>query len=117
MFRKNDKSKPENPLAARMRQIADRPATADEAYSAPTVSPEGRKPRTATFKQATIQLSTGERMDVVVKNVSDTGARIEYFRKVTLTDRILISEPTLRMKKWAKVMWQTDGAAGVEFID
>jgi hypothetical protein len=117
MFRKNDKSKPESPLASRMRQIADRPAAADESYASPTVSPEGRKARTPTFKQATIQLSTGERMDVVVKNVSDTGARIEYFRKVTLTDRILISEPTLRLKKWAKVMWQTEGAAGVHFLD
>ncbi len=117
MFRKSDKSKPESPLAARMRQIADKPAAADDAYSTPAVTAGGRQPRTSTFKQATITLSGGERMEVVVKNVSNTGARIEYFRKITLPDRILISEPTLRLKKWAKVMWQGDGAAGVHFID
>jgi len=51
-----------------------------------------------------------------VKNISDTGARIEYMREVPLGDHVLLSEPTLRIKTWAEVMWETRGAAGLRFV-
>ncbi|MEP7210159.1 MAG: hypothetical protein ABI740_04920, partial [Alphaproteobacteria bacterium] len=93
-----------------------RPALEETEYK-PSKKNDSRSPRQATFKQGTVTLSGGERMDVVVKNVSDTGLRIEFFRKVTLTDMVIIAEPTLRIRKWATVMWQTEGAAGLQFID
>ena len=65
---------------------------------------------------ATLAFITGERVDVVVKNVSDTGARVEFMRDIQLPDRVLLSEPTLRLKTWAYVIWQTRGAAGLQFV-
>ncbi len=55
-------------------------------------------------------------MDVVVKNVSATGARVEFLRDIQLTDRVMLSEPTLRIKTWTYVVWQTRGAAGLQFV-
>ena len=116
MFKKPGPSNASDPLANRLRQIAARPALEQTQYQ-PTKKKDVRAPRQATFKQATVTLSGGERMDVVVKNVSDTGMRVEFFRRVTLTDQVIIAEPTLRIRKWAKVMWQTEGAAGLQFLD
>jgi hypothetical protein len=116
MFKKSGPSKTSDPLANRLRQIAAKPALEETEYQV-TKKKDARSPRQATFKQGTITLSGGERMDVVVKNVSDTGMRIEFFRKVTLTDKVIIAEPTLRIRRWAKVTWQTEGAAGLQFLD
>jgi hypothetical protein len=116
MFKKSDPSKAGDPLANRLRQIAARPALEETEYKSGKKSEE-RAPRQSTFKQATITLQGGERMDVVVKNVSATGMRIEFFRKITLTEQVIISEPTLRIRKWAKVMWQTEGAAGLQYLE
>ena len=44
-----------------------------------------------------------------------TGARVEFLRDIQLTDRVMLSEPTLRIKTWAYVVWQTRGAAGLQF--
>lgn len=115
MFKKPDK-KPD-PLADRMRKISAQPALEDDAYKPDrTLQNRNRAPRQLTFKQGTITMQGGERMDVVVKNLSDTGARIEYFRKVHLTEMVVLSEPTMRIKTRARVMWQTDGAAGLQFV-
>jgi hypothetical protein len=105
-----------DPLAQRMRKIADVPVQ-EVTYSSVTPTPdEKRSERRPTFRAATLALITGERFEVVVKNVSDTGARIEFMREVPLPDRVLLSEPTLRLKTWAYVIWQTRGAAGLEFV-
>ena len=116
MFKKPGPSKASDPLANRLRQIAARPALEETEYQA-TNKKDVRAPRQPTFKQGTVTLSGGERMDVVVKNVSDTGMRVEFFRKVTLTDQVIIAEPTLRIRKWARVIWQTEGAAGLQFLE
>lgn len=115
MVKKPNDSKNDNPLAARLQRIASRPALQDDAYISETPKPK-RSERQTTFKQATVQLQGGERVDVVVKNLSATGARIEFFRKVMLTEMVLLSEPTLRLKVRAHVVWQADGAAGLHFV-
>jgi hypothetical protein len=56
-------------------------------------------------------------MDVVVKDASVSGVRIEFFRHVALTDKLMISEATLRIRSWTQVIWQTAGAAGLMFVD
>jgi hypothetical protein len=48
--------------------------------------------------------------------ISNEGARIEFMREIPLPDRVLLSEPTLRLKTWAYVIWQTRGAAGLQFV-
>lgn len=113
MFKKTNTGKPD-PLAQRMRKIADI-APEETVYS--TVTPgEKRSERKPTFKAASLAFITGQRIDVVVKNVSDTGARVEFMVDVALPDRVLLSEPTLRLKTWAYVVWQTRGAAGLQFV-
>ena len=77
---------------------------------------EKRAERKQTFKSATVTTLGGERVDVVVKNVSATGARVEFLRDIQLTDRVMLSEPTVRIKTWAYVVWQTRGAAGLQFV-
>lgn len=116
MFKKADNGKGGNPLADRMKAISAKPALDDAAYSdvfqSNKVERTDRKP---TFKQGTAVLAHGERVPIVVKNVSPTGAKLEFFKQVVLTDRVLLIEPTLQIKRYAEVVWQTDGAAGVRF--
>lgn len=113
MFKKG-KTEPYDPLANRMRKIAD--VSVEEHTYSSVHEQSGRATREPTFKQGTITTRGGERIPVVVKNVSKTGARIEFFRDVTLGDHVLITEPTLRLNIWAEVMWQSRGAAGLKFV-
>jgi hypothetical protein len=113
MFKKPVSNKPADPLADRMRKIAAVPA--EEVTYSSVQTGQKRSERKATFKSATVTTLGGERIDVVVKNVSGTGARVEFLRDITLTDRVMLSEPTLRIKTWAYVVWQTRGAAGLQF--
>lgn len=102
-------------LAARVTKIAQ----------APTYVP--RKPEEAKFgkramreiswKQGTLVFQTGERMDVVVKNISETGARIEFVRSTYLPERVRLIEPIRDINRWAYVTWQTWGVAGLKFVD
>ncbi len=113
MFKKSD-NKASDPLADRMRKIAA--VQVEETNYSSVATGEKRAARKPTFKSATLTLLGGERLDVVVKNISDTGARIEFVRDVSLTDRVMLSEPTLRIRTWAYVIWQTRGAAGLQFV-
>lgn len=113
MFKKPGKDTPD-PLGDRMRKISGAPPPEEKTYT--SIQDSKRETRQATFKQATITTRGGERIAVVVKNVSQSGARIEYMRDVTLGDHVLLSEPTLRIKTWAEVMWETRGAAGLKFV-
>jgi hypothetical protein len=114
MFKKPGNNTPD-PLGDRMRKISGAAPPEEKTYT--TVHQDNkRETRQPTFKQATITTRGGERIPVVVKNVSQSGARIEYMREVTLGDHVLLSEPTLRIKTWAEVMWETRGAAGLKFV-
>lgn len=113
MSRKSDNNLSDS-LAARMRKIAGSAALQQPTYS--TATDEKRPTRKSSFKAATLTLIGGERLDVIIKNISETGARIEFLREIRLTDRVLLSEPTLRICTWVYVVWQTRGAAGLEFV-
>lgn len=115
MFKKGNQ-KEGGVLADRMKAIASRPALAEESYVDLSAKKDHRAPREPTYKQATVMLAAGERFGVVVKNLSHTGARIEFFKNVTLTDRLILAEPTMRIRKWAQVVWQKEGAAGLRFL-
>ncbi len=72
--------------------------------------------RQALFRQGMLILGNGERLTVAVKNVSATGARVEFFTRRDLPEFLTLVEPTLRIRSQARVVWQRDGAAGLEFI-
>jgi hypothetical protein len=111
------KSKPPDGsvLANRVRNIAERAPNA-AVEKAPPRSKE-RAPRQAVFRNATITLDSGERMTVAVKDVSASGARVEFFRHVPLPQRFMLSEPMMKLKCRVRVVWQREGVAGVEFVE
>jgi hypothetical protein len=112
MFKKTDTKL--DPFAARIRKIAAAPVE-EHAYS--SVKPDlGRAQREATFRQGVITTRGGERMPVVIKNLSTTGVRIEFLRDIQLGDHVLIRESTLRLNTWAEVTWQGRGEAGLKFV-
>jgi len=103
-----------NLFADRLRKIADTPqADTDYGVVGPPATRAERKP---AFRAATLTFITGDRIDVVVKNLSATGARVEFMCNVPLPDRVLLSEPTACLQVWAYVTWQEPGAAGLEFV-
>jgi hypothetical protein len=99
-------------LAQRMQRIAATPAFAPERVAVQTFGK--RAIRADAWRPGTISFQTGERMDVVVKKISDTGARIEFVRSTYLPDRVkLTAQGTSR---WAYVTWQTWAVAGLQFV-
>lgn len=107
----------QNALAARLQQISSSQALEASAYSDVSTRKRARNERSATYKTAGLMTGAGERMAVVIKNLSATGARLEFFRKVDLPDRLWLSEPTLPLQTWANVVWREEGAVGVVFVD
>jgi hypothetical protein len=121
MFKKPDAKKGGDILAGRLKAISGRGAfEATDTREQVVYKAVGRKARAIrklTFKQATLLLPSGGRMDVVVKNVSDTGARVDFFNRIQLPSVVILAEPTLRLRRKASVVWQTDGSAGLHFLD
>ena len=101
-------------LAARIAGVAARTSGPPSEIS--VASPTSRALRVPAFKSATVQLITGERLDVILKNISATGARVEFMRDIQLSDRVYLREPTLQLSVWAYVVWQERGVAGLEFV-
>ncbi|GAM99857.1 hypothetical protein U91I_03512 [alpha proteobacterium U9-1i] len=106
---------PRDQLGERMRR-----AVAQKIEPPPTSYPWSRQieraVRLAVFRQGALILADGEKQPVVVKDISATGARIEYFVRRELPDFITLVEPTLRIKSLARVIWQRDGIAGLAFV-
>lgn len=73
---------------------------------------EERRP---VFQEADLLLSDFERMRVVITNLSARGAGIRYASRVELPFRLKLIAPGLKLNCWARVVWQDDGAAGLEF--
>lgn len=109
MFRKNA-TKP-NMLGDRLKAIAD--VKPPEAYEdAPR---DVRAQRDAVFKPAIAVTAFGEKVPVVIKNISETGARVEFFQNRPLKERLLLSESSLALRCWAEVVWEGDNAVGLRF--
>jgi hypothetical protein len=115
MFKKPGNNKGD-PLADRMRKIAGAAGAPEEITYSSVQQTNKRADRQPTFKQGTLTTRGGERIPVVVKNVSSTGVRVEFFKDVQLGDHVLLIEPTLQIRTWAEVIWQGRGAAGLKFV-
>lgn len=113
MFGKNKRPPTSSALAERMRRAVERPAAPGPAFTPP--ADIARSTRQPVFRQGTLVLADGERLSVVIKNLSESGARIEYFVRHELPDVVVLIESTLRIKRRARVVWQRDGAAGLAF--
>lgn len=72
-----------------------------------------RKPQ---FREAIITLGrSGERFSVAVKDISDGGVKIESFRKLALPPQVEFYEPLSGRRSRARVVWQEDFRAALEF--
>ena len=75
-----------------------------------------RAVRQAVFRQGALILADGERFPAALKNISASGARVEYFTRRELPEIVILVEPTLRIKSRARVVWQREGMAGLAFV-
>ena len=76
-----------------------------------------RAVRQAVFRQGALILADGEKLSVALKDISVTGARVEFFTRRELPEFVVLVEPTLRIKSRARVVWQRDGVAGLAFAE
>ncbi len=115
MFKK--KNQGGSALTDRIKAVSGHDTSEERSYVDTHIRKGDRAKRDPTYKQATIQLRGGERLPVVVKNVSDTGARIEFFKDIPLSDVVYLIEPTLNIQTWCDVVWEEDNSAGLHFIE
>lgn len=112
------KSKPPDAakrLADRVKQVTA--GVASDVQAAEPQRPVDRAPRQAVFRNATVTLDSGQRLAVALKDVSSAGARIEFFQRNTLPASFMLSEPTLKLHRRVRVVWQREGIAGLMFDD
>lgn len=116
MFKKP--GSPSDALRDRIAKVAQRPANVDGPAPPPPVQTKSgsRAPRKHVFRNATLSWDEAHRLGVVIKDLSDEGARVEFFQNVTLPEIVTLIEPTLKLRRNARVVWQTNGAAGLQFV-
>src|SRR6185312_4199790 len=98
-------------LLSRLKVIAEKPAGLPD-LSGPAALPL-RAERRTVYRPAVLILERGERLDVVIKNFSDSGVRVEFFRRTPITHDVLLDEASLPLHGWMRLAWQRDGASGL----
>lgn len=114
------KSKPPdrgNQLTNRVRQIAERAPERELAAERHRCATKDRAPRQSVFRNGAIVLDSGERLGVAVKDISATGARVEFFQRIVLPETFMLSEPTMKLKRRVRIIWQREGSVGVQFTE
>lgn len=76
-----------------------------------------RQPRQPVHKPAIAVLCSGEQVPVVIRNITHTGCRIEFHKKIQTAGRLLLKEQSLALETWASVVWSAEGACGLLFED
>lgn len=93
-----------------MTTLTEAAQVASERHVAP------RAERHAVFRDAVLMLNCAPRR-VALSNLSATGARVEGRNWSDLPRTVLLVEPTLDLRRLARVVWQRHGVAGLEFLD
>ena len=59
---------------------------------------------------------TGARLEVVVKNVSKIGARVDFYAGgAEIVGLAQLVVPGLGLQRWVRVVWKDQNSAGLEF--
>lgn len=90
-----------------------------QAEAAHAASDDGRFRRATridVFRPALLTLMNGEKVPAIIKNISDTGARIEFIKDSALTYVVKLSEPTTQTCVYAELVWDSDGVGGLQFL-
>ena len=106
-------------LADRVRAIGAKPINDDDApelcVATPADTHAARQPRLAIYKAGVLYLDRGIRVQVVVRNISQGGARVEFSRYLELPAKVTLALDGDPRRAPARVAWQSEGAAGLKF--
>ena len=118
MFGKSGSPPKKGGLADRVRQVAAREASPNLAQPriVRPVQSKQREERRHIYRNGFLTLDNGSRLNVTIKDLSSAGARVEFFVKMVLPSPVLLVEPTLGLRTWARVIWQQEGVAGLKFL-
>jgi len=109
-----DKKPADSPLSQRLKSIAERKPLEADAYESVSQS-SLRSSRAPTYKPAEIVIGA-ERLAVVIKNVSSTGAKVEFFQNRDLSGRVRLVEASTGLSEEAEIAWQKGGVIGLKFV-
>jgi len=73
--------------------------------------------REAVFRESVLTIEGCYKFRASITNLSADGARIAFVIRIDLPSRVMITEPLCGRKRWARVAWQSDGAAGLAFLE
>ena len=90
-------------------------APEDEPAAEPFVERRAEE-RQATFQEVLLTLEDFHKIRAIIVNLSSRGARIHFSTRTELPFRVRFSAPVLNRSGWARVVWQADEAAGLEFL-
>jgi len=90
-------------------------APANEPAAEPFVERRAEE-RHATFQEVLLTLEDFHKIRAIIVNLSSRGARIHFSTRTELPFRVRFSAPVLNRSGWARVVWQADEAAGLEFL-
>lgn len=97
----------------KLRLLRDHPP---EPAPAPEPAEQRAGVRHPVFREAQLVLEDYYKVRAVITDLSETGAQVRYSTRIDLPTRLRIAEPTLKLNCWARVVWQRDGSAGLEFV-
>jgi hypothetical protein len=118
MFNKRQDKADASALAQRIRTISRKPAEDETAYVDTRIRASSKRPpRNPVFRHGSLQLPTGLKIQIVMKDVSSGGARVEFFERIELPGSVLLIEPTMKIRRWCRVVWQRDGVVGLQFTE
>lgn len=86
-----------------------------EAPATPEFVERRREPRQPVFQEAQLTLTDYHKVRAVIVDLSTRGARVRFDARMDLPFRIRLSAPLLNLNCWARVVWQDEGVAGLEF--
>lgn len=79
--------------------------------------PERTSVREPQYKEAVLIFPGGERMKVVIRDLSEGGARVEFFVRAQLPPEVVLTGTNVVLNRRASVVWQSLGVAGLKFLD
>lgn len=111
MLRRRVEQISEQSTRSRLPPIAEPPAP-----PAPAREPVEREQRKLAFRNATLILDEMFRVEVVIKDINAEGVRIGFQGRGTLPAIVTIIEPSFKLNRRARVVWQDVCSAGLEFL-
>ncbi|MEZ5936747.1 MAG: PilZ domain-containing protein [Hyphomonadaceae bacterium] len=103
-------------MADRMKAISGKSEPTDVEYVDTRIRKGKRAPREPVFRQGSLLLPGGQKLQVVLKDLSAGGTRVEFFQRLELPPKVMVVEPSKNIRAWARVVWQREGVAGLEFL-